>query len=675
MRLSPSIPFIIPKKGWMAAERQLRSGGRRWGFVSHRSKPYGFVAKFKKERSQMKENDIKGFKRSGFSVFVNYVSKKIHPLTLKEAFSVYGKVLDVYIAYNNSRRRNMQNTFAFVRFSKEEEGQAAVEKANNRVMDGFKIKVYWDRKQPGLRGEVKSQDSKEFLEQKVIGKVANGVDGRSFKEVLVSNYFGHNDFSQEAVEDGAEQSKYDNIIVSEPIAEISINIKEKDKQWLKKCLVGQIVAMYDASFVQQMLTLEGFKVKVSCWSGYYVIISFEEEEQIEIFWDLKESVLKPWLVDIDTVENFMIQKKLRVWVSLEGLPLEAWNEAALMSIGSLWGNVIRLDTDTSEKNRLDVAKILIGVKCPSAVPPLLKVTLNGEVSSVKVRTSEYEEERVWLDNEEPNSWHECPSEEMDDYQGKVGLEMKDNDDSNSLRDGEQLISHVEKAELIEKGGDSTKVNNLSTDTGSKVLKNVCGPTFGKSIDKERMSQQKNHTVSTEVGLDKNNLYEVQIVSGSSISADSSQSVSIEPVLDPFTGLFSIKPKLISPLQGKHPLSFPNSETRHAGRCANPYSKLNSLGKFSAANPVGGLCDESLSESAAKSKVGVGAKTDCVLCSQWIGDPSSVPDIFRSIVADILQLCEGLEWSIKSIQRSENGTADKLAKSGISRSYPLLRVKP
>ncbi|KAK8681874.1 hypothetical protein V6N13_054273 [Hibiscus sabdariffa] len=142
------------------------------------------------------------------------------------------------------------------------------------------------------------------------------MDGRSYKEVLISNYLGHND------------------------------IKEKDKQWLKKCLVGQIVAMYDASFVQQMLTLEGFKVKVSCWSGYYVIISFEEEEQIEIFWDLKESVLKPWLVDIDIVENFMIQKKIRVWVSLEGLLLEAWNEAVLVSIGSLWGNVIRLDTDT-----------------------------------------------------------------------------------------------------------------------------------------------------------------------------------------------------------------------------------------------------------------------------------------------------------------------------------------
>ncbi|KAK8548964.1 hypothetical protein V6N12_061865 [Hibiscus sabdariffa] len=69
------------------------------------------------------------------------------------------------------------------------------------------------------------------------------------------------------------------------------------------------------------------------------------------------------------------------------------------------------------------------------------------------------------------------------------------------------------------------------------------------------------------------------------------------------------------------------------------------------------------------------ETDCVLCSQWVGDPSSVPDIFKPIVADILQLCEGLEWNIKTIQRSENGTTDKLAKSGISRSNPLLWVKP
>ncbi|KAK9001296.1 hypothetical protein V6N11_083083 [Hibiscus sabdariffa] len=42
--------------------------------------------------------------REGFPVFVNFVSKRIHWRSLKEAFSAYGKVLGVYIAYNNPKR-------------------------------------------------------------------------------------------------------------------------------------------------------------------------------------------------------------------------------------------------------------------------------------------------------------------------------------------------------------------------------------------------------------------------------------------------------------------------------------------------------------------------------------------------------------------------------------------
>ncbi|KAK8716477.1 hypothetical protein V6N13_043784 [Hibiscus sabdariffa] len=59
-----------------------------------------------------------------------------------------------------------------------------------------------------------------------------------------------------------------------------------------------------------MLQSEGFKVKVSIWPGYYMIIQFEEEEQLDIFWDLKDSLLKPWLCEIESVENFMQVKKL-----------------------------------------------------------------------------------------------------------------------------------------------------------------------------------------------------------------------------------------------------------------------------------------------------------------------------------------------------------------------------
>ncbi|KAK8544854.1 hypothetical protein V6N13_003414 [Hibiscus sabdariffa] len=98
--------------------------------------------------------------------------------------------------------------------------------------------------------------------------------------------------------------------------------------------VGQVKGMYDANFVEQALKSEGFKVKVSPWSGFFVIIHFVEQEQIQIFWDLKASLLESWFVDIDTVEHFSSENKLKVWVTLENLPLVAWNNELFKSIVS-----------------------------------------------------------------------------------------------------------------------------------------------------------------------------------------------------------------------------------------------------------------------------------------------------------------------------------------------------
>ncbi|KAK8626189.1 hypothetical protein V6N13_133841 [Hibiscus sabdariffa] len=75
--------------------------------------------------------------RKGADVFVNYVSKRVHPRSLREAFEEYVKVLDVYVAYNNRRRLGMRSTFTFVRFSIQQEVEVAVNNANNREMDVF----------------------------------------------------------------------------------------------------------------------------------------------------------------------------------------------------------------------------------------------------------------------------------------------------------------------------------------------------------------------------------------------------------------------------------------------------------------------------------------------------------------------------------------------------------
>ncbi|KAK8534639.1 hypothetical protein V6N12_057283 [Hibiscus sabdariffa] len=81
--------------------------------------------------------------------------------------------------------------------------------------------------------------------------------------------------------------------------------------------------MYDMEVVQQALQVDGFKITVCRWLGFYTVIRFKEDEHIPIFWDLKQSLLKPWFTNIDTVDNFMNKKKLRVCVRKEGIPLMA----------------------------------------------------------------------------------------------------------------------------------------------------------------------------------------------------------------------------------------------------------------------------------------------------------------------------------------------------------------
>ncbi|KAK9011946.1 hypothetical protein V6N11_040017 [Hibiscus sabdariffa] len=59
------------------------------------------------------DNHVRRVNRRGVLVFINNVSKRIQPSTLREAFQEYGNITDVYIAYYNPRRIRFESTFAF----------------------------------------------------------------------------------------------------------------------------------------------------------------------------------------------------------------------------------------------------------------------------------------------------------------------------------------------------------------------------------------------------------------------------------------------------------------------------------------------------------------------------------------------------------------------------------
>ncbi|KAL4318738.1 hypothetical protein GQ457_18G015890 [Hibiscus cannabinus] len=309
-------------------------------------------------------------KKPGVSVFVNYVRKRIHQTTLKDAFSEYGKVIDTYIAYHNLKRIKNNYTFAFVRFACWEDAVRAVERGNNRRMGGFCVKVYIEKKDarlsetnivPCSKAQKSMASNKSFAR-----KVTNE---RSFKDVLLG-------ITQE-VEKVSAPSKEG---CFETDITLQIPFSPSEANCLKNSFVGQVKGMYNADFVQEALRSDGFNIKVSTWSGFYVIVQCLEVEQVEIFWDLKKSLMESWFEDIDTVDNFLSKKKLKIWVNIEGLPLFAWHATVIESIAKKWGHVVKIDDDTLARNRFDVARVLLGVTFISDVPTPLPL-ISMETSS------------------------------------------------------------------------------------------------------------------------------------------------------------------------------------------------------------------------------------------------------------------------------------------------------
>ncbi|KAK9021623.1 hypothetical protein V6N11_011603 [Hibiscus sabdariffa] len=485
--------------------------------------------------------------RKGVSVFVDRVSKRIHRLTLKEAFSVYGNVIDVYIAYNNPRRINKAYTFAFIRFSTLDEARRAVDRAHNRRMDGFFIRVFMGKEQQSKVSAKNINECrrgpKSISEDNLVAKVISNksvdksrvfmyTNGRSYKEVLMSKPMSNpgDDVDRQGLEEATNPDLTRKEINFEPF---NFFIPKADLVWLEHCLVGQVKGMYDAHVVQQALCSEGFRVKVSVWSGFYVIIQFEEEEQIQIFWDLKDSMLGLWFDDIDSVDHFIKNKKLKVWLILGNVPLAAWNESVFVALANRWGSFISVEDDTSKRVRLDEARILVGVSQVSDIPQSTNIFINGEKFCIRVSVAAFEDHRCWIDalGTQANVDVMVENQGDGDESGKFEVLVSD-----TMVAGSHFPISVEKLPVTELGRGTQKANNL-------VENNL-------EVGLAQSGQSQ-----VQIG-DSEGLVDIPIAqqSGSSKFSDESSEAHL-PLLDKESGLFKVRPKYLRSARNSSKLSF------------------------------------------------------------------------------------------------------------------------
>ncbi|KAL4368023.1 hypothetical protein GQ457_05G030600 [Hibiscus cannabinus] len=185
-----------------------------------------------------------------------------------------------------------------------------------------------------------------------------------------------------------------------------ISIPKEEMKWKERCLVGEIKAMYNIEVVQMGLNSYGFDITVCPWFGNLVILRCQSESDKERCWRMRDELLSLWFDNLELLAGFEGKRKVKIWVKLIDVPLIIWNKRFFEELGSRWGDVLKVDEETVNLKRFDVARILMQVQKVSFIPDSVSIVVNGSVNLIKVSTEEVEEDRIFIDGERPGGQEE-----------------------------------------------------------------------------------------------------------------------------------------------------------------------------------------------------------------------------------------------------------------------------
>ncbi|XVE66642.1 hypothetical protein DITRI_Ditri08aG0094700 [Diplodiscus trichospermus] len=272
------------------------------------------------------------WRASLFTIFINNLSRRIAKRALWEAFSQYGRVVDVFINFQSRK----SYTYAFVRYRLELEGRRAIAEGNNRRIDGCIISV--KKTSFGWKERKKKSSFSNKLPWTGEGKRKVSEfkvrDNRSYKEVLVGDK-GISDLAvpldnrsvdkADGNDTGSDITPLDKALIEYPIVvDFIFEAQENDIKWLEKVVIGRL---------KDTMTLAGVRKAL----------------------------------DANNISCLL------------------WNERFFKALVVQWGSYIRADYSTMNKERLDVARILVRVKSKLIIPSIVTIRLNG--ISVKIVVS------------------------------------------------------------------------------------------------------------------------------------------------------------------------------------------------------------------------------------------------------------------------------------------------
>lgn len=173
--------------------------------------------------------------------------------------------------------------------------------------------------------------------------------------------------------------------------------------------MGQLRSPINCGSIECSLFMEGIIAQVRLVGGLFVLVTFGNRQDVEVYLDRCMDLFEPWFVSLTPYCVVQDERSCKVWVKLEEIPLHMWHEDCFKAIRDTWGSFIKVDKDIKEKWRLDQALICGEVKSLRNITTYTHLMVNGRDYFVRSSIMEVEktEPRV-----RPSSFYEAMTESV-----------------------------------------------------------------------------------------------------------------------------------------------------------------------------------------------------------------------------------------------------------------------
>ncbi|KAK2359679.1 zinc finger CCCH domain-containing protein [Trifolium repens] len=315
------------------------------------------------------------------SFFITNFPEESTAEDLWNIFRKYWKVGEVYIP---NKLDKGGKRFGFARFEDVEDKQKLLHKLEDTWIGSYKLRANLPKFRRGEEFRKPIDSGGELggttgVEARVQAK------GQTFKEAVqgVKKTTMLNQFAWKAKPKIKSKSRLTDEEYRAGI--MAIDAEPENLKRLEGCFVGILRNMVDADSIQVTLWMEGFQnIKAAQLGLDLILLSSPDKEAIQQayqankdWWERWFSTVKPWRPDI-------LPKGRRIWVRLFGVPLHIWSFEGFKKIIWRYGNLLKLDPDTMEQSRLDVARAQIAVTYWEMVDEVIEIKVDDEIFIIRM---------------------------------------------------------------------------------------------------------------------------------------------------------------------------------------------------------------------------------------------------------------------------------------------------